>query len=400
MNKNINFKRTKNSDFTKREILNVLILLTINGLFIESAVGQLLIGDKKVPSADTVLRTLEEEHWTEILEQFKTINKEIYRSAIKQKPFKEIHVRGTYLAIDYHKIPRYRKNSKKPNKKKRGDDFRKAIGTNGLKGTKFAHKIGTIDVVGEKYKFTLDFHQYFTGTAHKTVVRELLKNAKEVVKKIKATLCDREFFNVEVINEFKEDDDKYLIPAKKNNKIKKILKEVKRDNLQFHITPYTLKNVKKEKADTTLVFVNTNILKTKKEWKDSKLLQHRSYFIYSTNLEVNAENYLEIAELYRIRWGIETGYRDKKGFRGKTCSLWYSVRLTVILLSITMSNIWIYSNVILDDNKELQELFGNHMTGFMFRFCLMLVFVALYFPDIIRDLLLSVDNFHDSVSYL
>lgn len=42
------------------------------------------------------------------------------------------------------------------------------------------------------------------------------------MKKIIATLLDREFFNVEIINEFERSEEKYLMPAKMNDKIKEI----------------------------------------------------------------------------------------------------------------------------------------------------------------------------------
>ena len=47
-----------------------------------------------------------------------------------------------------------------------------------------------------------------------------------------------------------------------------------------------------------------------------------------------------MAESYRKRWRIETGYRVKKKVRGKTCSRSYAVRLFLQLLSMVLYNLW------------------------------------------------------------
>ena len=54
-------------------------------------------------------------------------------------------------------------------------------------------------------------------------------------------------------------------------------------------------------------------------------------FAYVTNMNVALENALELANSYRSRWGIETGYRVKENVRGKTCSTHYATRLTVVI---------------------------------------------------------------------
>jgi len=65
-----------------------------------------------------------------------------------------------------------------------------------------------------------------------------------------------------------------------------------------------------------------------------------SDFTYVTDMDVDPDSALLLAESYRKRWGIETGYRVKENVRGKTCSRSYAVRLLLQLLSIILYNLW------------------------------------------------------------
>jgi hypothetical protein len=57
-------------------------------------------------------------------------------------------------------------------------------------------------------------------------------------------------------------------------------------------------------------------------------------------MDLPGEMWRELSELYSRRWGIETGYRDKKAFRGRTCSLSYNVRLALFLISVLAAGVW------------------------------------------------------------
>jgi len=46
------------------------------------------------------------------------------------------------------------------------------------------------------------------------------------------------------------------------------------------------------------------------------------------------------ADLYRLRWGIETGYRVKKGFLTRTAVRCMYVRLLLFLVSVLLQNTW------------------------------------------------------------
>ena len=66
----------------------------------------------------------------------------------------------------------------------------------------------------------------------------------------------------------------------------------------------------------------------------------------------NKENEIELgtalAEFYRNRWQIETGYRVKEyTFRGKTCSKNYVIRYFYFMLSIILYDCWVLADLMI-----------------------------------------------------
>ena len=137
----------------------------------------------------------------------------------------------------------------------------------------------------------------------------------------------------------------FVIPVKRNKKIDEIIREFKQkcqknllhEEHHFLIMEYTL-NRGKSFATFTLVIVVESPKKPDDEW---------SVFAYATNMHVDRNNAIKLADNYRKRWGIETGYRVKEEVRGKTCSCNYAIRLFLQLLSILLYNLWQLCNIIL-----------------------------------------------------
>ena len=55
---------------------------------------------------------------------------------------------------------------------------------------------------------------------------------------------------------------------------------------------------------------------------------------------------LENALAYSKRWGIETSYRVKKMFRGKTTSRNYIIRQFYFMMSVVLYNLWVLVNIL------------------------------------------------------
>lgn len=357
-----------NSQYTVKEVVDATLYLSMNNLFIEGGVDELSLGKMRAISADTIIRLIDGIHWKDLLNQLRDANNILLEGAKERGLLDGPQI----LAIDFHKVPRYRKRRRRY--KRRAKDLPMAVGVGSLNGTALAHKIATIDVVANDSKMTLDFIPWHPGSRYKDVVEGLVSRARRWVK-ISLILLDREFFNYEVISTLISMGMDFIIPVRRNERVNVVINKCK--GRRFHIEEFSMGDIA-----FTLVVIDTEELDRGRDWEH--LTEKGEYFVYATNLSVHGENCIEIAELYRGRWGIETGYRDKKGFRGKTCSLSYSVRLYLTMLSMILSNIWILMKDILKRELWLPD---GRLTAHMMRFLLSLFIIALYEPDLLEEVL-------------
>jgi len=170
---------------------------------------------------------------------------------------------------------------------------------------------------------------------------------------IARAFLDRGFFNIESIRALMDLDVPFIIPAMKNKKISRAVEEAHlkgryipcTDNRVF-ITDYTMGRG----AQSITVKLVVVLESRGKEWKE---------FAYVTNMDVTLGNALLLAESYRKRWVIETGYRVKEEVRGKACSRSYAVRLLLQLISVLLYNLWrlcnacIETRIIMDEFKDI-----------------------------------------------
>ena len=81
-------------------------------------------------------------------------------------------------------------------------------------------------------------------------------------------------------------------------------------------------------------------------------------FSYITNMNLTPK---EAYNLYRKRWGIETGYRVKGDFKANTTSKSRTIRIAYLMISICLYNIWVLVNLIVDGNviKRFERITTN-----------------------------------------
>ena len=190
------------------------------------------------------------------------------------------------------------------------------LGMDRVRGTNFGHAYASIECVHTKTRFTLaalPLHQF---TTKEQMIKYLVTVARNHIE-ISLLFLDREFFDVESLTTLLSLPVQFVIPADHNNKIKELIISAHHQGVNIPgtesyalITPYTMKKGKKQ-VTVTLVIILYPSKKPGEPWDE---------FTYVTNIPVTLENVLELAESYRNRWGIETGYRVKEEVRGKTCS--------------------------------------------------------------------------------
>lgn len=285
----------------------------------ESASNDLKLNNpnKKIPSSDTINNYIKSNSIEYILSAFREINSNIIDM---------LNLRGTThdVAIDFHNIPYY------------GD--KNTLGVRGIKaknGTSWGYSFCTIDTIGST-KLTLDVID-INGLAknYGVLIESLLVRVDKIGININTLFMDREFFQIDPISAAQKLHVNYVIAARSNKKINKILDEHKK---KFGRTSTIFKyNFNKGGPTFNIVaVVNPNY-----DPKAKKENGNKEYYLFATNLKINSisEMIRKIPKEYRKRWNIETGYRVKNEFKIRTCSVSPVVRIFIFVLQCLLYNI-------------------------------------------------------------
>jgi IS4 transposase len=195
-------------------------------------------------------------------------------------------------------------------------------------GTDRFIRFATIGVVEDGKRFTLRVLPVTPLSCKEKIVRELLAFVQRFVS-VRVVLLDRGFYSNEVVQTLKDLGHGFVMPAKKYDKVKQLMATVVKDGPRVY---------EMSKGTTfTLVVV-----------KDRKT---RRLFAYATNLDDLQPSMVH--ELYTRRFGIETQYRVKNQFLGKTCSKQYGVRYAFFVLAVALYNLWVLLNIVKRGNQGL-----------------------------------------------
>lgn len=319
----------ENCTYTKEHILNPIFLAISEDSYIEYAVNRLQTTTPlNIPSSDNVFYHLNKLTNKTMFSTFQQVNKTVLTQAQHQDVFKN----PVWCGIDIHKNPYYGKNR----------DLH-VLGMERVRGTNFGHGYASVECVNTRERFTLAALPLTQFTTKQQMITYLIQEARNHAR-ISLLFLDREFFDVISLNTLIDLSQLFIIPAERNAAVKKIIHSAHSTNQPIPrreectlITRYTMTKGK-QSATVNLVVILYPPKKPGKKWDE---------FTYVTNIPVTIENALILAESYRSRWGIETGYRVKEQVRGKTCSPQYPVRLLFQMLSILLYNLWHLCNLIL-----------------------------------------------------
>lgn len=228
------------------------------------------------------------------------------------------------IAIDKHKIPRY---DKKPNMKH-------LIYSKFERGTKTFEAYITSKIVAGSLELNLSMCPVYRDRFNPEFVRKILEKCDKTNLKTKLCLLDREFYAADVMHVIKQANKQFIIPAKKDSKIKHAIMQHHK-NLRDAVSPYTIGNIS-EGFTFNLVIVPA------KGKQDSDDITEQ-YHVFATSLPcTNPDEIIrQIPELYKKRWGIETGYRVVESIRPRTNSPNHALRIFMFTVSLILSNLWI-----------------------------------------------------------
>jgi hypothetical protein len=235
--------------------------------------------------------------------------------------------RARSVAIDYHEIPYHGEPLKNANELCHG---KPKSGT-----TKF-HAYATACIVEKGQRFTLAYTWVKRREKQTVVIARLLERVRALGLKIKRLLVDRGFFNVATMEYLQEQRIPFVMPVvmrgrkpKRGQPAKGVRKFAKKKVGWYR---HTLKSKGKEVTFSVCVCYKTYLHhRTSKRCK--KKLIYAAWGVRRAPVEMR--------EMYRKRFGIETSYRQRREARIKTCTRDPKLRLFYVGIGLLLRNVWV-----------------------------------------------------------
>jgi len=295
----VHLARGANTVYSDASLFITLIWAGINKISIEEAAEQLRELEYHVPSGDTVLYHLSNQPYQQLEHGFQ----EVFDTLLEQAT--PLFDGPVTVAIDFNLLEWY------------GEELPFIIKSQPRKGTDTFIGFATIAVVEDGKRFTLRAVPVTPFSEKTEIVRELLEYALRFVE-IKVVLMDRGFYSGAVIA-LLNDWVPFIMPAVNNQKVQRY----KERAVETGEIDYTM-------SDGT-------------SYRMVVWMENDTIHPFATNTTYTPES---IRRLYKHRFGIETQYRIKNKFLGRTCSKEYSVRYFFFILAICIYNLWVLFNVI------------------------------------------------------
>jgi hypothetical protein len=205
-----------------------------------------------------------------------------------------------------------------------GKDVPGVVRVKPREGTSKGFKFMTVNVVVAGLRFTVAVKPILEFTDEVKALEWLINEVKKHFE-IRCVYLDRHFFTVDFIAKLQELGVKFVMPAVKNKKIRKLVELSDTKIREYEMT----KSSDRRKSVRFNLFVVED---------DGEKL------VFASNLSPHYHSV--IADMYRKRWGIETSYMVKSELRLKTCSRKYVVRFFFFALSVILYNAWILLNLL------------------------------------------------------
>ena len=293
-----------NSTYSDSQEFLVWSWAGINQISVQQASEELCYCGYDVPSGDAVLDRLSKQPYRVLEHGFDRV----FHSQVSQARKQRLFSHSIIVAIDFTDIEWY------------GEELPFIVKGKSKNGTDRFIRFATAGIVEDGKRFTLKVLPVTPLSCKEKIVKDLINFVQKLVS-IRVLLLDRGFYCNEVVQEIKKMKHCFVIPAKKYDKVKQLMKTAYKDGPQQY---------EMSKGATYILVVV-------KDENTKKLLT------YATNLDVIQPSVIH--ELYTHRFGIETQYRLKNQFLGRTCSKQYGMRYGFFILAVALYNIWVLLNI-------------------------------------------------------
>ena len=206
-------------------------------------------------------------------------------------------------------------------------------------GTTHFHAYAPCYVVHRGRRYTVALMRVEQGTSMVTVLKQLLRRAREAGVRPSLLLLDRGFFSVEVIRYLQAARYPFLMPV--INRGRKACDprgpsgtRVFAAQRHCGFARYTLTNAAKQTATVQIGIHCRN-------WRGRRNRRGRQTLVYAFwGLRPKTTHW--IYQTYRLRFGIETSYRQLREARIKTTTRSPTLRLLFVGIALLLRNVWVW----------------------------------------------------------
>ena len=307
-------------DLDDEMVWDILLYASVNGITIESACSELA----GVPSGNTV-----RPHLHAVLEPsgFGVCALEDQLNAALQDllPARVLRGRkrkGWEIGIDLVDIPYHGKPAQLPEEIRRGA---------AKSGTTHFHSYATLAIVHHNQRYEVALTFVWADESMDQVVDRLLDQARHLGLRLRRAYLDKGFCRREVFTLLRQRRLPYLIPIPVKGKAGGIRQLF--TGRKSYRTTYTF-NADKPQAYTTDVIVIRRYSKGRYGRHGSEWFAYAAYGMDAVPLP-------QIFDLYRRRFGMESGYRQMHQVRARTASPSPTLRLLLVGLAFLLYNVYI-----------------------------------------------------------
>ena len=308
-------------DLDDEAVFDILTYASINGIAIESACNELA----KAPSGNTVRAHLnhaldESREGVRVLEAHltKALQTQVPKGLFRRLDRCAYEIGIDLTEIPYHGQPLQDENEIRRNKAK--------------SGTTHFHAYATLCVVHHRKRYELALTFVFADESMDQVVQHLVAQARNLGIHIKRAYLDKGFCSKEVFDCLRQRRIPYLIPIPRKGKTGGI--RALFVGKKSYRTIYTF-NEGKQNAYTTDVILICRYTKGRYGRQGTEWFPYAAYGVDHIPLH-------QIFDLYRRRFGMETGYRQMHQTRARTTSRNPALRLLLVGLALIIHNVYIF----------------------------------------------------------
>lgn len=243
---------------------------------------------------------------------------------------KALRRRRQPLAIDLTLIPYHGQPQ---------DDAREIYRGQAKSGTTHFHAYATAYLILKGQRFTVALASVRQGDDLADIIRELLAQARKAGVRPRYLLLDRGFYAVSVIRYLQAARCPFLMPVPAKGRKADHPKGPSGTRV-FHLRKksgwgkHTLRNQAGQKATVRICVRCRNY---RGQWQ-----RHGRQALVYGYWGLSPSSWLWVAQTYRLRFGIETTYRQMQQARIRTCTRDPLLRLLYVGLALILRNVWVW----------------------------------------------------------